>query len=65
MNSLKKDNIACTLIVEDQLKFMLNKTQNKNFKPWKNKFAPRNPHSPFGDFPQEFLAKQKKESVKA
>jgi hypothetical protein len=34
---------------------MLSKNENKNYKPWKNKFAPKNPHSPFGDFPKEYL----------
>ena len=51
----KSDNIASTLFLEDHLKGILSKTSNTHFKPWKMKEAPRNPHSPFGDFPKEFL----------
>ncbi|EGR28934.1 hypothetical protein IMG5_166540 [Ichthyophthirius multifiliis] len=52
---LKKDNIASQLIVEDHLKSMLAKSANAVYKPWKNNFAPKNPHSPFGDYPKEFM----------
>jgi hypothetical protein len=38
---------------------MLAKSENGVYKPWKNKQAPRNPHSPFGDYPNEYLPKQK------
>jgi len=38
---------------------MLLKTKNINFKPWKNDYAPRNPHSAFGDFPKDYLPKKK------
>jgi hypothetical protein len=55
----KVDNIASGIIVEDALKGMLLKTKNINFKPWKNDYAPRNPHSAFGDFPKEYLPKKK------
>jgi hypothetical protein len=55
MSTMKKDNVASSLIVEDHLKNILAKTQNKNYKPWKNNYAPKNPHSPFGDFPREYL----------
>jgi len=60
MNMLGKvDNIASGLIVEDALKGMLLKTKNINYKPWKNAYAPKNPHSPFGDFPKSYLPKKK------
>jgi hypothetical protein len=60
MNMLGKvDNIASGLIVEDCLKGMLLKTKNINYKPWKNNYAPKNPHSPFGDFPKSYLPKKK------
>lgn len=52
---IKKENVASQLIVEDHLKGMLAKSANGVYKPWKNNFAPKNPHSPFGDFPQEYL----------
>jgi len=60
----KVDNIASGLIVEDALKNMLLKTKNINFKPWKNPYAPRNPHSAFGDFPKEYLKKKSRPRVK-
>lgn len=36
---------------------MLAKSQNDNYKPWKNMYSPKNSHSAFGDFPKEFLSK--------
>lgn len=42
---------------EDQLKFMVSKQTNQTYKPWKNKYAPKNPQSPFGDFPIQKEAK--------
>lgn len=44
---------------EDQLKGMLSKQSNEAYRPWKNTYAPKNPHSPFGDFPKEYLPKEK------
>ena len=43
------------MILEDHLKFMLGQQKNTNFKPWKNRNAPANPHSCFGDFPLEHM----------
>jgi hypothetical protein len=54
---MKRENIASTLILEDHLKSMLGKSQNSNYKPWKNNYAPKNPHSPFGDFPKSHINK--------
>jgi hypothetical protein len=56
----RKDNIASKMIVEDHLKAMLAKSQNAHYKPWKNQFAPKNPQSPFGDFPKTHLTKTAK-----
>lgn len=56
---LRKENIASQCIIEDHLKNMLAKSENKNYKPWKNKFAPKNPHTPFGDYPKEYIPKEK------
>jgi len=53
----KTQNIASTLITEDHLRSMLYKPQNIQYKPWKNIWSPRNPHSPFGDFPKGYLNK--------
>jgi len=38
---------------------MLAKSSNTNYKPWKTPYAPKNPHSPFGDYPREYLPTQK------
>jgi len=54
---MRRENIASTLILQDHLKSMLAKNQNTNYKPWNNKYAPKNPHSPFGDFPKTHLSK--------
>lgn len=54
----RADNIASKLIQEDYLKSMLAKSANQDYKPWKNQWAPRNPHSAFGDFPKEYVAKK-------
>ena len=45
--------------MEDQLKNFVQKTNNESYKPWKNQYAPKNPHSAFGDFPKEYLPKKK------
>ena len=60
----KKDNIATTLVLEDHLKNMLSKTANLDFQPWKSPYAPKNPHSAFGDFPKEYLNFKKVSSLK-
>jgi len=59
-DAFRKENIASKLIIEDHLKSMLGKSQNTNYKPWKNNQAPKNPHSPFGDFPKTHLTKSSK-----
>jgi len=56
-DSFKRDNIASKMICEDHLKGMLKKSENQHYKPWKNSYAPKNPHSPFGDFPKSHLTK--------
>jgi len=59
-DTFKKDNIASKMICEDHLRAMLKKSENNHYKPWKNQFAPKNPHSPFGDFPKTHLTKTTK-----
>jgi len=54
---IRSQNIASKLITEDYLRLMLSKTQNLDYKPWKNIWSPRNPHSAFGDFPQSYMTK--------
>jgi len=60
IDNSRKENMASRLIVEDHLRGMLSKSQNVNYKPWNNKWAPKNPHSPFGDFPKEHMNKSTK-----
>lgn len=43
------------------LKNFISKTSNESYKPWKNGYAPKNPHSPFGDFPKDYLPQKKLE----
>ena len=59
-DAFRSDNIASKLIIEDHLKGMLAKSQNTHYKPWNNKYAPKNPHSPFGDFPKSHINKSVK-----
>lgn len=58
--SSARADFAAKLILEDHMRGMLAKTSNQSYKPWKNKFAPSNPHSPFGDFPAEKMTKGEK-----
>ncbi len=53
-NSLKKDNIANTLVIEDTLKKIVGKSSNLNYRPWANKFAPKNAHCALGNFTAEY-----------
>jgi len=59
-DGIKKENIASRLIVEDHMRGMLAKSQNISYKPWKSKYAPKNPESPFGNFPKELHGKSLK-----
>lgn len=53
-----KLNPASMMLNEDHLKKCLNKPTGQSFKLLKSKFAPKNKHSPFGDFPGEFIKKR-------
>jgi hypothetical protein len=55
--NVKTQNVASRLITEDYLRLMLAKNQNLHYKPWKNIYSPKNPHSAFGDFPKGYLSK--------
>jgi Parkin co-regulated protein len=48
-------NPSNQLLFEDQLKKCLNKYDGVGVKFTKSKYAPRNKHSPFGDFPSEYM----------
>lgn len=55
-------NIVSEIVANDHLKAMLNKTANKGpYRPYVSKLVPRANHSPFGDFPNEFINKKVKE----
>jgi len=55
--STTQQNVGSKLITEDYLRLMICKGQNINYKPWKNVWSPRNPHSAFGDFPKTYRVK--------
>ena len=56
---MPKISYASTMIVEDHLKKCLAKTTNKPFKVQNNKLLPKAQHSPFGDFPKEYMPGKK------
>jgi Parkin co-regulated protein len=58
-STLKKETVAANIISDSHTKGMLAKTSNINYKPYKSAFCPRNPHSPFGDFPSTHLKMEK------
>jgi hypothetical protein len=58
---MPKINFASSMIVEDHLKKVLTMTRGRAWKFTDNKLLPRSQHSPFGDFPPEFM----KTTVKA
>jgi len=47
------------MMIEDHLKKCLAKTTNKPFKTSDNKLLPKSQHSPFGDFPSEYMPSKK------
>lgn len=56
---MPKISYASTMIVEDHLKKMLTSNTNKPFKASDNKMLPKMKHSPFGDFPSDYLTVKK------
>ena len=57
---MPKISFASTMIVEDHLKKMLSSNSQKPFKAADNKLLPKMKHSPFGDFPADYMAATKK-----
>jgi hypothetical protein len=57
--NMPKISYASTMIVEDHLKKLLASTSNKPFKASDNKLLPRCQHSPFGDFPKDYMPGKK------
>jgi hypothetical protein len=53
-----KANPSGQLLVEDSLKTIINKSKGLGYKASRTKMAPRNKHSPFGDFPNDFIPKK-------
>ncbi len=54
-----KNNPSSQILVEESLKTIINKSQGLGYKASRCKMAPRNKHSPFGDFPKDFIPKKK------
>jgi len=61
--TIPKINYASSMIVEDHLKKILTMTRGKAWKFTDNKMLPRSQHSPFGDFPVEYMKSVKKGEV--
>ena len=57
--AIPKISYASTMIVEDHLKKMLTANTNQPFKPSHNKNLPKMKHSPFGDFPADYMKGKK------
>ena len=56
-----RTNAMAEIIAEDHLRAMLNKSSNQGvYKPYVTKLLQRPNHSPFGDFPKDFLKKETK-----
>ena len=55
---MPKIHHASSMIVEDHLKKVLAKTDGKGWKFSQNKLLPRSQHSPFGDFPADYMPKK-------
>lgn len=55
---MPKINFASSMIVEDHLKKVLAKTDGKPWKFSQNKLLPKSQHSPFGDFPADYMPKR-------
>jgi hypothetical protein len=54
-SGMQKIAYANQMMIEDHLKKCLAKTSNKPFKVSNNKLLPKSQHSPFGDFPKEYM----------
>jgi hypothetical protein len=50
-----QQNPSSQLLFEDSLFTLLAHEKGLNFKTLKTKYAPRNKHSAFGDFPKEYM----------
>lgn len=51
-------NPSSQLLFEDALYNLLMHEKGLSYKTLKTKYAPRNKHSPFGDFPKEYMPKK-------
>jgi len=56
-----KLNPSSQLLFEEKLKQCMNKFSGKSKEELQNKFAPRNKHSPFGDFPEGYIPKKQQD----
>ena len=51
-------NHASSLIIEDHLKKVINRTETQPVKTSDNKLLPKPLHSAFGDFPKDYMPKK-------
>ena len=54
----QRSHLASSMILEDHLKHVLNRTGPKPFKVSDNQFLPKPQHSAFGDFPNSHMPKK-------
>lgn len=64
LNIINKDNLATQVMSispsysdNDNLKGIINKSNNWDYKPWKDQHLPKLPDSPFGNFPKDYKLK--------
>lgn len=59
----KAVNHASSMIVEDHMKKLLTMTTGNKWKCSNNKMLPKSQHSPFGDFPPEYMRNANKSTI--
>jgi hypothetical protein len=61
--NLKMANHASSMIVEDHMKKLLSMTSGKKWKFSNNKMLPKSQHSPFGDYPADYMRNVNKSTL--
>ena len=56
----RKENFISSIQNDEYIRNLLAKSQNKNYKPWDNKYILQKHNSPFGEFPSVDLKKNQK-----
>ena len=52
---LLKERINADIKHEDHVRKVVARSNNKVYRPWKNKYCPKNAHTPFGDYPEHMV----------